>query len=112
MANHTRRMVRTRDSVAMMAKAYAGAGDPKAPLLSPLFADLRGLQPLLVQVGSDEVLLDDALGLAERARRAGVQAAVEEWPAMIHVWHWFLPMLDEAEQAVGLIGKFVRSRVG
>jgi epsilon-lactone hydrolase len=99
----------TRDSVAMMAKAYAGAGDPKTPLLSPLFADLRGLPPLLVQVGSDEVLLDDALGLAERARRAGVDVAVEEWPAMIHVWHWFQPMLEDAERATARIGEFVRA---
>jgi len=102
----------TRESVAMMAQAYAGAGDPKAPLLSPLYADLRGLPPLLVQVGSDEVLLDDALGLGERARAAGVDVTVEEWPAMIHVWHWFLPMLAEAERAVGVIGKFVRTRLG
>ena len=101
-----------RESVTMMAQAYAGAGDPKGSLLSPLYADLRGLPPLLVQVGSDEVLLDDALGLGERARAAGVDVTVREWPAMIHVWHWFLPMLDEAEQAVGVIGKFVRSRVG
>ena len=103
----------TRESVAMMAQAYAGAtGDPKAPLLSPLYADLRGLPPLLVQVGSDEVLLDDALGLGERARAAGVDVPVEEWPAMIHVWHWFLPMLAEAERAVGVIGTFVRARLG
>ena len=102
----------TRESVAMMAQAYAGAGDPKAPLLSPLYADLRGLPPLLVQVGSDEVLLDDALGLAERARAAGVDVTVEEWPAMIHVWHWFLPMLAEAERAVDVIGNFVRARLG
>jgi phosphinothricin tripeptide acetyl hydrolase len=102
----------TRESVAMMAQAYAGAGDPKAPLLSPLYADLRGLPPLLVQVGSDEVLLDDALGLGERARAAGVDVTVEEWPAMIHVWHWFLPMLAEAERAVGVIGSFVRARLG
>jgi len=102
----------TRESVAMMAQAYAGAGDPKAPLLSPLYADLRGLPPLLVQVGSDEVLLDDALGLGERARAAGVDVTVEEWPAMIHVWHWFLPMLAEAERAVGVIGNFVRARLG
>jgi len=102
----------TRESVAMMAQAYAGAGDPKAPLLSPLYADLRGLPPLLVQVGSDEVLLDDALGLGERARAAGVDVTVEEWPAMIHVWHWFLPMLAEAERAVGVIGNFVRTRLG
>jgi phosphinothricin tripeptide acetyl hydrolase len=96
----------------MMAQAYAGTGDPKAPLLSPLYADLRGLPPLLVQVGSDEVLLDDALGLGERARAAGVEVALEEWPAMIHVWHWFLPMLDEAQRAIDRIGAFVRSRLG
>ena len=100
-----------RESVTMMAQAYAGTGDFKAPLLSPLYADLRGLPPLLVQVGSDEVLLDDALGLGERARVAGVDVAVEEWPAMIHVWHWFLPMLDEAQRAVDGIGRFVRARL-
>jgi len=102
----------TREGVAGMAQAYIGDGDPKRPLVSPLYADLRNLPPLLVQVGSDEVLLDDALGLGERARAAGVDVTVEEWPAMVHVWHWFLPMLDEAEQAVGVIGTFVRSRIG
>jgi epsilon-lactone hydrolase len=101
----------TRQSTTAMAQAYAGAHDPKAPLLSPLYADLRGLPPLLVQVGSDEVLLDDALGLGERARAAGVDVTVEEWPAMIHVWHWFLPMLAEAERAIGVIGEFVRARL-
>jgi acetyl esterase/lipase len=100
-----------RASVTMMAQAYAGAGDLKAPLVSPLHADLRGLPPLLVQVGSDEVLLDDARGLAERARAAGVATRLEEWPTMIHVWHWFQGMLDEAEQAVGVIGDFVRTRI-
>jgi epsilon-lactone hydrolase len=102
----------THESVTMMARAYAGAGDVKAPLVSPLYADLRGLPPLLVQVGSDEVLLDDAVGLGDRARSAGVDVTVEEWPKMIHVWHWFLPMLDEAEQAIGRIGTFVRARLG
>jgi phosphinothricin tripeptide acetyl hydrolase len=101
-----------RQSVAMMAQAYAGTGDFKAPLVSPLFADLRRLPPLLVQVGSDEVLLDDARGLAERARAAGVDVRFEEWPAMVHVWPWFLGMLDEAERAVGVIGEFVRARLG
>jgi phosphinothricin tripeptide acetyl hydrolase len=100
-----------RESVAMMAQAYAGAGDPRTPLMSPLYADLRGLPPLLVQVGSDEVLLDDALGLGERARAAGVDVRVEEWPAMIHVWHWFLGMLDEAERAIDIAGAFVRTHI-
>src|SRR5437867_1073478 len=102
----------TRDGVAELAHAYLGAGDPKTPLASPLYADLRQLPPLLVQVGSEEVLLDDARGLAGRARAAGVDVTVEEWPAMIHVWHWFLPMLDEAERAIAVIGDFVRARVG
>ena len=102
----------TRDGVAELAHAYLGAGDPKTPLASPLYADLRQLPPLLVQVGSEEVLLDDARGLGERARAAGVDVTVEEWPAMIHVWHWFLPMLDEAERAIAVIGDFVRARVG
>jgi epsilon-lactone hydrolase len=101
----------TRQSVNMMAEAYTGGRDPKAPLVSPLYADLRDLPPLLVHVGSDEVLLDDALGLAERARAAGVDVTLEEWPAMIHVWHWFLPMLAEAERAIGVIGRFVRDRI-
>ena len=102
----------TRDGVAELARAYLGNGDPKTPLASPLYADLQQLPPLLVQVGSEEVLLDDARGLAARTRAAGVDVTIEEWPAMIHVWHWFLPMLDEAERAIAVIGDFVRARIG
>jgi phosphinothricin tripeptide acetyl hydrolase len=58
------------------------------------------------------VLLDDARGLGERARAADVEVALEEWPAMIHVWHWFLPMLDEAQRAIDRVGTFVRARLG
>ena len=101
----------TLDSIALLTQAYIGTSDPKQPLVSPLYADLRGLPPLLIHVGSDEVLLDDALGLDTRARAAGVDVTVREWPSMIHVWHWFLPMLDEAEQAVAEIGGFVRARL-
>ena len=99
-----------RASVEEMAAAYLGGAAPRTPLASPLFGDLRGLPPLLIQVGSDEVLLDDAVQLAERARQAQVEATLEVWDHMIHVWHWFLPMLDEAQSAVDSIGRFVRSR--
>jgi len=99
-----------RAGVEEMARAYLGATPPRTPLASPLFADLRGLPPLLIHVGSDEVLLDDAVQLAERARAAGVDATLEVYERMIHVWHWFLPMLEEAETAVEAIGRFVRSR--
>ena len=97
-----------RAGVEQMARAYLGATSPRDPLASPLFADLRGLPPLLIQVGSDEVLLDDAVELAARAKAAGVDATLEVYDHMIHVWHWFLPMLDEAQTAVDGIGRFVR----
>jgi acetyl esterase/lipase len=93
-----------------MAKAYLGGTDPRTPLASPLYADLRGLPPLLAQVGGDEVLLDDARELAARAKSAGVDATLEVWDAMVHVWHWVLPMLDEAQAAIDRIGAFVRER--
>jgi len=99
-----------RSGVEEMARAYLGATPPRTSLASPLFADLRGLPPLLIHVGSDEVLLDDAVQLAERAKAAGVNATLEVYERMIHVWHWFLPMLDEAQTAVEAIGRFVRSR--
>ena len=101
-----------RAGVEEMARAYLGTADPRTPLASPLFADLRGLPPLFIHVGSDEVLLDDAVGLAGRAKAAGVEATVEVWDRMIHVWHWFLPMLDEAPAAVEAIGRFARTRIG
>jgi acetyl esterase/lipase len=100
-----------RAGVDEMARAYLGAADRRTPLASPLFANLRGLPPLLIQVGSEEVLLDDSVQLAERARAAGVDTTLEVWDQMIHVWHWFLPMLDEAEQAVAAIGRFAVARM-
>jgi monoterpene epsilon-lactone hydrolase len=97
--------------VAAMARAYLGETDARAPLVSPLYADLRGLPPLLIHVGSEEILLDDAVALAERAKAAGVDATLEVWDQMVHVWHWFLPMLDEAQAAIDRIGEFIGSRV-
>jgi monoterpene epsilon-lactone hydrolase len=101
----------TRAAIADMARDYLGGADPRTPLASPLLADLRGLPPLLVQDGSDEVLLDDATGLADRARAAGVDVTLEVWEPMIHVWHWFLPWLDEARAAVDKIGAWAQARV-
>lgn len=99
-----------RPGIDEMARAYLGATAAQTPLASPLFAELRGLPPLLIHVGSDEVLLDDAVQLADRAKTAGVDATLEVWDRMIHVWHWFLPMLDEAQGAVDGIGRFIQSR--
>jgi monoterpene epsilon-lactone hydrolase len=91
-----------------MAKAYLGGQNPRSPLAAPLYADLAGLPPLLIQVGTAETLLDDASRLAERAKKAGVNVTYEPWQNMIHVWHVFAPMLDEGQQAIEKIGAFVR----
>jgi len=95
-----------------MAAAYLGGKAPRTPLAAPLYADLSGLPPLLIQVGTAETLLDDASRLAERARTAGVTVSYEPWESMIHVWHLFAPMLDEGQQAIDRIGGFVRKQAG
>jgi acetyl esterase/lipase len=93
-----------------MASAYLGTGDAKAPLASPLFADLHGLPPLLVHVGTAEVLLDDSTRFAERARAADVHVTLEVCDDMIHVWHAFAFILPEARQALERVGEFLRRR--
>ena len=100
----------TRYGVMEMARVYLGATDARTPLASPLFADLTGLPPLFIQVGTEEVLLDDAMELAERAKAAGVEATLELWPEMVHVWQWFFPMLDEGRTAIDGIGAFVQAK--
>jgi len=91
-----------------MAKVYLGEADPRTPLASPIYADLTGLPPLLIQVGTAETLLDDATRLAERAKSAGVDVILEPWEDMIHVWHTFAEMLPEGQKAIERIGEFVR----
>jgi acetyl esterase/lipase len=85
-----------------------GRADPLSPLCSPLHGDLRGLPPLLVQVGDAEVLLDDSTRFAAKAKAAGVDVTLEVWPDMPHVWHLFAPFLPEATEAIEHIGQFVR----
>jgi phosphinothricin tripeptide acetyl hydrolase len=104
-------MVRAAD-LRLMADAYLAGRDPKAPLASPLYADLAGLPPLLVQVGSAEILLDDSVRVAERARRAGVDVELRVWPDMIHVWHAFAQILPEGQQAVNELAAFFEKRLG
>jgi epsilon-lactone hydrolase len=100
-----------RERLLEMARHYVGDGDARAPLVSPLHADLAGLPPLLIQVGTAETLLDDAARLAERARAAGVDVTYEPWDDMIHVWQVFA-QLPEAGQAVERIGEFIGKHTG
>jgi epsilon-lactone hydrolase len=92
-----------------MARHYVGGGNPRHPLASPIYADMRGLPPLLIHVGDAEVLLDDSVRAAERAKAAGVSVTLEVWPEMIHVWHSFASILPEGQQAIDKIGEFIRA---
>jgi acetyl esterase/lipase len=93
-------------SLARYAAAYAGETPLTAPLLSPLYAALHGLPPLLIQVGADEILLDDALGLARKAREAGVDVTLQVWPGLFHVFQT-VAFLPETRQALEGAARFV-----
>lgn len=92
----------------LSAASYAGAEALEHPEISPLYADLRGLPPLYVQVGDCEILLSDAEQLTLKARAAGVAVTLEVWPRMWHVWQVFGSWLPEAQRAITRIGEFVR----
>jgi len=89
---------------------YLNGADPREPLASPYFGDLRGLPPLLIQVGSHELLLSDAKRFAEKAKEAGVQVTLEVWPGMQHEWQFAAKFLPEGRQAIAHIGDFVAGR--
>jgi len=99
------------DGLAKMGRLYLGDLDPHTPLAAPLYADLGGLPPLLIQVGTAEALLDDATRVAEKASAAGVDVTLEPWDDMIHVWQIFASQLPEAREAIDRIGDFIRKRI-
>ena len=95
-----------------LARAYLdGATDSKDPRVSPLFADLTGLPPILIQVGSAETLLDDALRLATAAGEANVSVTLEIWPHMIHAWPVWNARLEAGRQALHSAGEFIRGHL-
>ena len=100
-----------REPLLQMAQFYLGRANPRTPLASPLFGELRGLPPLLIQVGTAETLLDDSTRLAQRARQAGVEVELETWPDMIHVWHAFATLLPEGREAIERIGVHLKKRL-
>lgn len=91
--------------------AYLGDADRTDPDVSPVFADLSGLPPLLIQVGSDEVLLGDAQALMAAAERAGVKARLDLWAGMVHVWHLFPLYVSEADAAIGELAGFLTEQL-
>lgn len=87
---------------------YLAGADPTAPLASPLHADLKGLPPLLILVGTWEVLLDDSTRFADKAKAAGVAVELEVWDEMIHIWPFFAALLPEARQAIDRMAAFIK----
>ena len=100
--------IHQRPMILALAKNYLGGqGDPCDPLVSPLYADLRGLPPLLIQVGDRETVLDDSVMFAGLARAAGVDISLEVWGGMIHVFQMFGVELPEAHRAIASMAGFL-----
>ncbi|WP_405995878.1 alpha/beta hydrolase [Streptomyces sp. NBC_00986] len=100
----------TPEGLRTRARDYLGTTDPTTPHVSPVFADLTGLAPLFIQVGSYEILLDDAVRLAARAAEHDVHVELQVWPEVPHVFQAFAAMLDEGAAALDAAGAFVRAR--
>jgi acetyl esterase/lipase len=81
--------------------------DRRGPLISPIFSDLRGFPPVLIQVGSDETLLDDSIRFARAAGMADVDVTLQVWPHMIHAWPMWNARLEEGRRALEQVGAFV-----
>lgn len=90
------------------ALSYTDEANLSNPLVSPLYADYYGFPPMLIQVGSEEILLDDAVTVAEKARAAGVDVTLSVYDGLWHVWHATGTWLPESRQALAEIGRFVR----
>lgn len=101
----------TAAAIATRAADYLAGADPAAPLASPLFADLAGLPPLLIQAGSHEVLLDDSTRLAAKAAADNVDVTLEVTPGVPHVFQAFAAILPEADAALNRIARFTRDHL-
>lgn len=99
--------IHQRAMILALARNYLGEGDPYDPLVSPLYANLGGLPPLLIQVGDRETVLDDSIMFADMARAAGVDVDLQVWDGMIHVFQMFGAELPEAHQAIASIAGFL-----
>ena len=95
-----------------MAGLYLGGRNMRTPLAAPLYADLRELPPILVQVGGDETLLDDSTRLADKLKEYNVPFEMHVWEDMFHVWHAYAPILPEGQQAIEEAGDFIKKFTG
>lgn len=99
------------EDLAPLAQSYLAGRNARDPYASPLYGNLRGLPPTLLQVGSDELIRDDSVRMAARMREAGCDVTLEIWPYMPHVWHAFAPVMPEARKAIERIGEFLEQKI-
>lgn len=97
-----------RELMGLFNAVYVGAGDLRSPKVTPFYGDLSGLPPVLVHVGSWELLRDDGITLADRITATGGSAELKVWEGMCHSWQLFAPMLEEGMASIEEAGAFVR----
>ncbi|HEX3561372.1 MAG TPA: alpha/beta hydrolase fold domain-containing protein, partial [Solirubrobacterales bacterium] len=101
----------SRENLQARVPDYTSGQDAALGLISPIFADLSGLPPLIIQAGSHEVLLDDAVRLAQQAATADVEVTLEITPGVPHVFQAYYPMLDEAVAALDRAGQLLSTHL-
>lgn len=100
------------EEVPRLARFYVPESEARNPYASPLYGDPRGLPPTLIQVGSDEILRDDAVRMAEKMKAAGCDIVLQVWPRMPHVFQVLAAVVPEARQAMAEIARFLRTNMG
>jgi acetyl esterase/lipase len=110
-SNARRDAMFTEAGILNCSQLYLGGRDPKTPLASPVYADLKGLPPLLIHVGKREMLRDDSTRVAERAQADGVGVDLRIWPVVPHVWQ-LAQFVPEARESMRLLSGFLLSHVG
>jgi monoterpene epsilon-lactone hydrolase len=101
-----------RTGLTLMSKAFLNGALRNSPEASPVFADVRGLPPILVHIGESEVMLSDAIRLAAHLAENRVRVTLEVWPGMFHVWHMFAAILPEGMQALQDAAAFLETAIG
>jgi len=101
----------SKDLLRVGAKIFLGEHDPRDPLVSPLFADLHGLPPMLLHASEQEILLDDSLRTAERAKQSGIEVQLKTWPVVPHIWQIMHRWIPEGRESLALVRTFLRRHV-
>jgi len=110
-SNNKRCAMLSGPGMGVAADSYLGDADPRNPLASPLYGDLRGLPPLVIHVGEGEVLLDDSRRLADRVRAAGVPVELRVFPVVPHAWQLAHRLVPEARESLGEASGFLKAAV-